>query len=257
MPHAPDKFLLPCLCALLLGLPGCATVAGPPDSRDPWEGFNRSMYTFNTKLDNAVLKPAAKGYRAITPDPVETGVTNFFANLEEIQMLVNNLLQLKPLDALSDTGRLVINTTLGIGGLFDVATPMGLIKHEEDLGQTLGRWGVGNGPYLVLPFFGPSSPRDAFGLVGDYALDPIRQVEDNSTRNGLYVVKTVDTRAQLLAVGDIIDEAAFDPYIYVRDAWLQRRRSLIYDGDPPPSESEEIDIFADDEEESSSGPAVE
>lgn len=257
MPHAPDKILLSCLCALLLGLEGCATVAGPPDPRDPWEGFNRSMYAFNTRLDNAVLKPAAKGYRAITPDPVETGVTNFFSNLEEIQILVNNLLQFKPLAALSDTGRLVINTTLGIGGIFDVATPMGLHKDEEDLGQTLGRWGIPSGPYLVLPFFGPSSPRDAFGLAGDYALDPIREVEDTSTRNSLRVVSIIDIRAQLLAVDDIINEAALDPYTYVRDAWLQRRRSLIYDGDPPPSLSEEIDIFADDEEEAGSGPAEE
>jgi phospholipid-binding lipoprotein MlaA len=246
MPRATNKLLL--LCALLLGLGGCATLEGPPDPRDPWEGFNRGMYAFNTKLDNAVLKPAAKGYRAITPDPVETGVTNFFANLEEIRILVNNLLQFKPLAALSDTGRLVINTTLGIGGVFDVATQMGLRKHEEDLGQTLGRWGVGSGPYLVLPFFGPSSPRDGFGLIGDYALNPIREVEDNSTRNSLYVVDVMDTRAQLLAVDDIIEQAAFDPYTYIRDAWLQRRRSLIHDGNPPPSESEEIDIFGDDAE---------
>jgi phospholipid-binding lipoprotein MlaA len=247
MPRATNKLLL--LCALLLGPGGCATLEGPPDPRDPWEGFNRSMYAFNTKLDNAVLKPAAKGYRAITPDPVETGVTNFFANLEEIRIAVNNLLQFKPLAALSDTGRLVINTTLGIGGVFDVATQMGLRKHEEDLGQTLGRWGVGSGPYLVLPFFGPSSPRDGFGLIGDYALDPIRQVEDNSTRNSLYVVDVMDTRAQLLAVDDIIEQAAFDPYTYIRDAWLQRRRSLIHDGNPPPSESDEIDIFGDDDAE--------
>jgi phospholipid-binding lipoprotein MlaA len=247
MPRATNKLLL--LCALLLGPGGCATLEGPPDPRDPWEGFNRSMYAFNTKLDNAVLKPAAKGYRAITPDPVETGVTNFFANLEEIRIAVNNLLQFKPLAALSDTGRLVINTTLGIGGVFDGATQMGLRKHEEDLGQTLGRWGVGSGPYLVLPFFGPSSPRDGFGLIGDYALDPIRQVEDNSTRNSLYVVDVMDTRAQLLAVDDIIEQAAFDPYTYIRDAWLQRRRSLIHDGNPPPSESDEIDIFGDDDAE--------
>lgn len=255
MTHSRKKRLLTCLWALSLG--GCATVSAPADPRDPWEGFNRSMYSFNTKLDNAVLKPAAKGYRAVTPDPVETGVTNFFANLEEIQVLVNNLLQFKPLAALSDTGRLAVNSTIGIAGLFDVATPLGLDKHEEDLGQTLGRWGMGAGPYLVLPFFGPSSPRDAFGLAGDYALDPIRRVDENSTRNGLYVLETVDTRAQLLAVDDIIEEAAFDPYIYVRDAWLQRRRSLVYDGDPPPEESDEIDIFADDEAEAGGDPAAE
>lgn len=247
MPHSRKRLFLSWLSALFLG--GCTTVSGPPDSQDPWESFNRSMYSFNTKIDRAVLKPAAKGYHAITPDALETGVSNFFANLEEIQILVNDLLQFKPLAALSDTGRLIINTTLGIGGIFDVATPIGLSKHEEDLGQTLGRWGVSSGPYLVLPLFGPSSPRDAFGMIGDNALDPIRQVEDNSTRNSLYVVKIVDTRAQLLKVDNIIDEAALDPYTYIRDAWLQRRRSLVHDGNPPPSESEEIDIFADDEAE--------
>lgn len=245
MPHSQKKFLLLSLWAL--SLTGCATVPGPPDPQDPWEGFNRSMYSFNTTIDKAVLKPVAKGYRAITPDPIETGVTNFFANLEEVQILVNNLLQFKLLAALSDTGRLTVNSTIGIGGLFDVATPLGLNKHNEDLGQTLGRWGMGSGPYLMLPFFGPSSPRDAFGLVGDYALDPIREVEDNSTRNGLYVMERLDTRAQLLAVDDIIDEAAFDPYIYIRDAWIQRRRSLVYDGNPPEA-ADEFDIFADDEE---------
>ncbi len=246
MPHPRKKLLWSCLWALSLG--GCATVEGPRDPQDPWEGFNRSIYSFNTKLDK-VLKPVAKGYRAVTPDPVETGVTNFFSNLGEIKILANNLLQFKPLAALSDTTRLLVNTTLGIGGLFDVATPMGLDKHNEDFGQTLGRWGMGSGPYMVLPLFGPSSPRDGFGRVADYAFDPIREVDDTSTRNSLYALDIIDTRAQLLAVDDIIDQAALDPYIYIRDAWLQRRRSLIYDGNPPPDTgSEEIDIFADDEE---------
>jgi phospholipid-binding lipoprotein MlaA len=245
MPHPGKKILLLCLWTLIPG--GCATVSGPTDPQDPWESFNRSMYSFNTRLDNTVLKPVAKGYRAITPDPVETGVTNFFSNLEEVRNLVSNLLQFKPLAALSDTGRLAVNTTIGIGGLFDVATPLGLSKHNEDTGQTLGRWGMGPGPYLVLPFFGPSSPRDAFGLAADYTLDPLREVEDTSTRYGLYVIEIIDIRAQLLAVDDIIDEAALDPYIYIRDAWLQRRRSLVYDGEPPPDTSEEIDIFSDDE----------
>jgi phospholipid-binding lipoprotein MlaA len=234
----------------LLGHGGCATVSGPADPRDPWEGFNRGMYTFNNKLDNALLKPVAKGYRAITPNPVETGVTNFFANLGDIRILLNNLLQFKPLAALSDTCRLAINSTLGIGGLFDVATPLGLQKHDEDFGQTLGRWGIGSGPYLVLPFFGPSSPRDSFGQIVDYTAGPIHEVEDDSARYGLYALKAVNKRAQLLVVTDIIDEAALDPYIYTRDAWLQRRRSLVHDGDPPRDESaDEIDIFADDEDE--------
>ncbi|HEX5056070.1 MAG TPA: VacJ family lipoprotein [Gammaproteobacteria bacterium] len=247
MTHSRKKLLLSCLWALSLG--GCAAVQGPPDPQDPWERFNRSMYSFNDKLDRAILKPTAKGYHAITPDVVETGVTNFFANLEDIPTLLNNLLQFKLLDALSDAGRLIINSTIGIGGIFDVATPIGLEKHDEDFGQTLGRWGVGSGPYLVLPLFGPSSPRDAFGLTGEYAVAPIRQIEDTSTRNSLYVMQIIDIRARLLPLDGVIDEAALDPYIYIREAWMQRRRSLVYDGNPPPEESDEIDIFSDDEEE--------
>lgn len=254
MIHSRKKLLLSCLWALSLA--GCAAVSGPTDPQDPWESFNRGVYSFNDKLDRAVLKPTAKGYRAITPDAVETGVTNFFANLEEIPTLLNNLLQFKWLAALSDTGRLAVNTTVGIGGIFDVATPLGLDKHDEDFGQTLGRWGVNPGPYLVLPLFGPSSPRDIFGLVGDYSVGMIRQVEDTSTRNSLYVVEIIDTRARLLSLDEVIDEAAMDPYIYIRDAWLQRRRSLVHDGDPPPGESDEIDIFADDEEEPGNNPAA-
>jgi phospholipid-binding lipoprotein MlaA len=246
MAHPRKKFLLSCLWALSLG--GCVAVQGPPDPHDPWESFNRGVYSLNDKLDRAILKPTAKGYRAITPDAVETGVTNFFSNLEDIPIFLNELLQFKLLDALSDTGRLVVNTTLGIGGIFDVATPIGLDKHNEDFGQTLGRWGIGTGPYLVLPLFGPSSPRDAFGLTGEYAVGPIRQVEDTSTRNSLYVIEIIDTRAQLLSLDKVIDEAALDPYIYIRDAWIQRRRSLVYDGNPPPDESDDIDIFSDDDE---------
>jgi phospholipid-binding lipoprotein MlaA len=253
MIHCRKKLLLSCLLAL--SLCGCAAVEGPRDPQDPWESLNRSVYSFNNKLDKAVLKPVAKGYRAVTPDAVETGVTNFFANLEEITILLNDLLQLKLLPALSDTGRLAINTTLGIGGLFDVATPLGLDKHDEDFGQTLGRWGVGSGPYLVLPLFGPSSPRDIFGVAGDYTVVPIRRVDDTSTRNSLYVIEIIDTRAQLLAVDDIIDQAAFDPYIYIRDAWIQRRRSLVYDGNPPTStDADEFDIFGDDEAEPAPAP---
>lgn len=237
----------PLLGVLLATLAGCATLDGPTEPHDPWEGFNRSMHTFNDKLDRAVLRPVARGYRAVTPDAAERGISNFFSNLGEVKTLVNDLLQLKPLKALSSTGRLLINSTIGIGGLFDVATPMGLEKHQEDFGQTLGRWGVGTGPYLVLPFFGPSTVRDGSGLPVDAQLYPVREVDDREARYGLYALDVVSGRAELLEAGDILDEAAYDRYVYMREFYLQRRRNLVHDGQPPPEElDEEIDIFSDD-----------
>jgi phospholipid-binding lipoprotein MlaA len=239
------------LLTLLVLLPGCATLKGPPDPHDPWERFNRTMYSFNDAMDRAVLKPVAKGYRFITPNFIEKGVSNFFSNLGEVQIIANDLLQFKLLQALADTGRLLINSTIGIGGLFDVATPMGLKKNNEDFGQTLGKWAIGSGPYLVLPFFGPSSPRDSTGLVVDYRyFDPIREVDNIKTRRALYVLDAINLRAQLLEAGVILDQAAYDPYIFMREAYIQRRRNLIYDGNPPAvpieGEDDEFDIFADD-----------
>lgn len=235
------------ICAVLAVTTGCATLEGPPDPHDPWESFNRSIYRFNDSLDRAVLRPVAQGYRYVTPDPVETGVGNFFSNLGEIRNLINNLLQFKPAGALSSTGRLLINSTIGIAGIFDVATPIGLSPNDEDFGQTLGRWGLDTGPYLVLPFLGSSSVRDGFGRIPDYYLNPIREVEENRTRTGLYVVDVVSTRARLLEAGEILDEAAMDPYIFVREAYLQRRKNKVYDGNPPmETPDEEIDIFSDD-----------
>lgn len=241
--------LIPALSFCLVAVSGCATLDGPTDAHDPWERFNRGMYTFNDKVDRAVLKPVAKGYRAITPNAVEKGISNFFGNLGEIRVIANDILQLKLVRALSDTSRFVVNSTIGIAGLFDVATHMGLDKHDEDFGQTLGRWGAGTGPYLVLPFFGPSSVRDGIGLVGDYQIDPIGEVDDRDKRNALYAVSIIDNRAQLLEAGEILDEAAFDPYIFLREAYFQRRRNQVYDGAPPVLETEdneEIDIFSDD-----------
>jgi phospholipid-binding lipoprotein MlaA len=241
-----STFLRPLAAGCILLLTGCATLDGPPDPNDPWERFNRSMYSFNTTVDKAVLKPTAKAYRAITPDPVETGVINFFSNLDDVRIMVNNLLQFKLLNSLSDGGRLLINSTLGLGGLFDVATHIGLQKHEEDFGQTLGYWGLDSGPYLVLPFFGPSTVRDGAGLPADMALNPVREVDDEATRNGLYILDAVSTRADLLRASTILEEAAYDEYSYLRDAFLQRRRSQVHDGNPPAeSTDEEIDIFAE------------
>jgi phospholipid-binding lipoprotein MlaA len=233
--------------AAVLWLSGCASVNGPPDPQDPWERFNRAMYNFNDKFDRVLLKPVAKGYRFITPDPAEKGVGNFFSNLDDAVVVVNDVLQFKPLQALSDTGRFLVNSTLGIAGLFDVATPIGLKKHDEDFGQTLGRWGIGQGPYLVLPFFGSSSVRDGAGLAADLSMYPLNRVDDREARAGLYVLNTVSIRAGLLEAGNIVDEAAYDPYIFLRELYLQRRQSLVYDGSPPAeTDNEEIDIFSDE-----------
>jgi len=212
----------------LLG--GCASAGDP---RDPLEGFNRVMYAFNEGLDTVLIKPAARGYDAVLPAPVRTGVTNFFGNIADLFIGVNNLLQGKPAEAAGDIGRVVINSTVGILGLFDVASAAGLEKHEEDFGQTFGRWGVGNGAYLVVPVFGPRTLRDTAGLVLDVTADPVANIGDVSTRNALTALRLVDTRADLLPADKVIEEAALDKYAYVRDGYLQRRRNLIHDGNPP------------------------
>ena len=219
------------LAAAVGVLGGCATSGNP---KDPLEGVNRAVFAFNEGLDKVVIKPVAQGYEAAVPLPARTGVSNFFSNVGDLFIAVNNLLQGKPGDAVSDIGRLVVNSTVGILGFFDVASELGLEKHEEDFGQTLGRWGVGDGPYVVLPFFGPRTLRDTAGLVVDGYADPVYYaIEDVPTRNILYATRIVSTRAQLLPADKVIEEAALDKYTYIRDAYLQRRRSLIYDGNPP------------------------
>ena len=232
--------------ALLLGLlsvtlfAGCASTNNP---RDPLEPLNRAVYHFNDGLDKAIMKPVATVYREVLPDVVRTGVTNFFNNLYDILTALNNLLQGKIADAVSDVGRLAVNTTVGVAGLIDVATEIGLERHKEDFGQTLGRWGIGDGPYLQIPFLGPSSVRDAIGAFGDYKVDPIRWIwrDHVAARNSLWGLYFVNLRASLLDSTKILDEAALDPYEFQRDAYLQRRRNLIYDGNPP-SQKEEEDL---------------
>ncbi|MDI6751046.1 MAG: VacJ family lipoprotein [Rhodocyclaceae bacterium] len=211
-------------------LTGCATSGNP---KDPIEGFNRAMFAFNDGLDTVLIKPVAKGYDAVLPAPVRTGVTNFFGNIADLFIGVNNLLQGKPDQALSDFGRVVINSTIGILGLFDVATEAGLEKHEEDFGQTFGRWGVGDGAYVVIPFFGPRTVRDTVGLVLDVKADPVANLSDVATRNSLLALRVIDNRADLLPADKVIEEAALDKYSYIRDGYLQRRRNLIHDGNPP------------------------
>lgn len=215
---------------LSFSLLGCATNG---DRRDPLEPINRGIYKFNDAVDKAVIKPVATGYKEVVPGPVRTAVGNFFSNLDDVLVLLNDLLQFKLEQAASDFSRLVWNTTLGIAGLIDVGSKMDLPKRNEDFGQTLGYWGVGNGPYLVLPFLGPSTLRDTVGLVVDSHFDPLWQHDPISERNTAYGLHTIDTRARLLDAEKVLEEAAIDRYIFLRDAYLQRRRGLVYDGNPP------------------------
>lgn len=215
---------------LSLSLLGCATNG---DRRDPLEPINRGIYKFNDAVDKAVIKPVATGYKEVVPGPVRTAVGNFFSNLDDVLVLLNDLLQFKLEQAASDFSRLAWNSTLGIAGLIDVGSKMDLPKRNEDFGQTLGYWGVGNGPYLVLPFLGPSTLRDTVGLVVDSRFDPLWQHDPISERNTAYGLHTIDTRARLLDAEKVLEEAAIDRYIFLRDAYLQRRRGLVYDGNPP------------------------
>jgi phospholipid-binding lipoprotein MlaA len=215
-----------------LGLAGCAT--GPDrDPRDPLEPLNRAVYSFNDMIDRIALEPLAQGYQAITPAPVDKGVTNFFNNLSDLRSAANNLLQFKIGRAFSDVGRFAVNSTVGVLGLMDVASNMDLPRYNEDFGQTLGVWGFGSGPYIVLPFFGPSSGRDSVGVVVDWFTDPLMLVEDDATRWGLRGLKLIDTRADLLNASRVLNQAALDPYAFVRDAFLQQRQSAVHDGNPP------------------------
>lgn len=212
----------------LLG--GCASSG---NARDPVEGFNRAMFAFNDGIDKAIIKPVAQGYEAALPSPLRTGVTNFFGNIDDLFIAVNNLLQGKVPEALSDVGRVLINSTVGLLGVIDIASDAGLEKHDEDFGQTFGRWGVGDGAYLVLPLFGPHTVRDTFGLILDVKADPVAQLNDVSSRNTLAATRGISDRARLLSADKIVEEAALDRYSYIRDAYLQRRRNKIFDGNPP------------------------
>ncbi|SEB22285.1 MlaA family lipoprotein [Paraburkholderia sartisoli] len=210
-------------------LTGCATVQ-TPTKEDPLEGLNRTIFTFNDKVDQYALKPVAQGYVYITPQPVRDSVTNFFSNIGDVYTAANNLLQLKITDGVEDIMRIVINTIFGVGGLFDVATLAKLPKHNQDLGLTMGHYGVPPGPYLVLPLFGPSTVRDAVGTVGNYYVNPLSYIHPDGLSWALYGLNIVSTRANLLGASDVLDNAALDKYSFVRNAYLQRRRYLISDG---------------------------
>ena len=217
------------------------TSTQPLNPKDPWEGFNRKMFGFNESLDRNILRPVAKVYRENTPKPIQTGVSNFFGNLRDLWSGVNSALQAKPVHALENVGRFLVNTTIGIYGLFDVATHIGLERHSEDFGQTLGRWGVPTGPYLVLPLFGPSTVRDAGGLIPDSWANLINQVDDSTLRDVLWFGNLLDRRAQLLPLTDQVDRIALDKYSFTRDAYLQKRLNDVYDGDPPQFEDKSED----------------
>ncbi len=208
---------------------------------DPFERVNRAVFSFNETADEYVIKPVAEAYRFVLPEFVRTGVTNFFSNINDVLIAANNLLQGKPSNAASDIGRFLVNSTIGILGLFDVATDMGLDKNREDFGQTLGVWGVADGPYMVLPFFGASNARDTVGLVVDIETDFMLNTNklDSDEKLAVNGLRVVNRRADLLDAGQLLEDAAFDKYSFVRDGYIQRRRSQIYDGEPPPPSPEE------------------
>lgn len=220
------------LAALAAMSTGCAT--GPnANPKDPLEPMNRSISRFNDALDENVLKPAATTYKDATPELLQKGVRNVFNNLSDIWSTVNNGLQLKGRDTAESLMRSVVNTVFGIYGIFDVATEIGLERHPEDFGQTLGAWGVPNGPYVVLPLLGPSTLRDTAGMPVDTSADYVRNLDHIPTRNSTMAVRVVAKRSDLLGASDLLSEAAIDKYSFTRDAYLQYRRNQIYDGNPP------------------------
>lgn len=228
------RLLLLFLSALTLA--GCATTNGDP--RDPWEGLNRKTFAFNDALDKAVMKPLAQGYQKVTPAFAQEGVNNFYGNLEDVGTSLNNLLQGKVQAGATDAARFVVNTVFGVLGLWDIATPLGLEKHDEDFGQTLGWWGVPSGPYFVIPLLGPSSARDAPARVVDPSYYYNEWLPDR-VYWGWWGLDKVRSRANLFKAEGLLEQAALDRYTFIRDAWLQRRRNQVYDGRPPKLKEDE------------------
>lgn len=223
---------------LCLTLTGCAT--GPhANPVDPLEPYNRVMHDINDSLDRTLLKPVATVYHDATPELVRRGVGNFFANLKDAWSFVNHVLQLKPEGAAGSLMRVGVNTLFGLGGILDVASEMRIERRTEDFGQTLGHWGVGPGPYIVLPVLGPSTLRDTVALSVDTQGDAVALQEDIALRNTGWVLRAVDDRARLLLASDVVEGAALDKYTFIRDAYLQRRRNLVFDGNPPDDPPEE------------------
>lgn len=252
MRHPPRSALKGVAVAVLAaGLAGCASTPGDP--RDPLEPMNRKIFAFNEAVDRAVLKPVATTYRDVVPRPVRTGVSNFFSNIGDAWSAINAFLQFKAEAGLRNTMRVAVNTVLGLGGLLDIATEAGLDPHPEDFGQTLGHWGIGAGPYLVLPFLGPSTLRDTAALPVDLKATAYPFRHDTQTLYGLAGLRVVDLRHRALGVTDMIDDAALDSYLFVRDGFLQRRRNQVYDGNPPDEGGDEDDYYYDEEEDDQAG----
>ncbi len=216
-------------------LSGCASFRAAAPG-DPLEPINRGIFSFNNTFDHYVFKPIAKGYDAVVPGPVKVGVSNVFQNAADVQSLVNDALQLKGQKFSDDLGRVMLNTTIGLGGLFDLATPMGIERGNEDFGQTLGYWGLGSGPYLVIPFLGPSSARDAVGRFADGQYDPVSMVSSVPVRNSLMGTRVVDARVAVFPAEALMNQAAIDRYTFLRSAYSQRRQSLVLDGKRPKEE---------------------
>jgi phospholipid-binding lipoprotein MlaA len=228
------------LCCLTLA--GCATMKSAPSPADPWERVNRTTYAFNDGLDRAVLKPVAKGYRQFVPQFARTGIRNFLSNLAYPTTIANDLLQLKFMDAVSDTTRLVINSTFGLGGLLDPATKANLPRNDEDFGQTLGRWGVPSGPYVMLPFLGPSTLRDAPSLYADYLTDGRHLIANNNLGFAFAGLSIVDRRARLIPAEEAI-ATVYDPYALIRNAYLDRREYRVRDGKARDTAAEDLSLF--------------
>jgi phospholipid-binding lipoprotein MlaA len=226
------------LLALVLLLQGCATVA-QSDPRDPLESFNRGVFTFNDGLDNAVLKPVATAYRDVLPTWLRKGVSNFFNNLQDIWSAVNTGLQGRGLEMGDNIGRVMVNSTVGMLGVVDVASDLNIERHTADFGLTLGRWGVAPGPYLVVPLLGPMTLREVAALPVDRKGSVVNNVSEEGTRTGLTVLSVVDTRAAYLRFGVVVDDGVLDKYTFTRDAYLQRQRNAQYDGNPPEEPSAE------------------
>ena len=234
------------LPVLLILATGCASTS--PEQRvesDPWEPLNRSMFAINRTIDNVTTKPLAKGYSKVMPGPVKKGVTNFYRNLSTPLSAANNFLQGKPQQGLSEVGRFLFNSTVGIGGLFDVATAGGIGDYREDFGQTAAVWGVPDGPYVMLPMLGPSTLRDALLMPLTIAVDPLVNYDNTSVRDKLQVLRIIDLRSRLLVADKFLEDSK-DPYVTTRESYLQNREYEIYDG-APPEDDDYFDEFFDEE----------
>lgn len=236
---------------LALLVSGCTShPAAPKEERsaaDPWEPMNRQIHGFNTGLDKVTLKPIAKGYQIIIPQFIRTGIGNFSSNLRTPLNIITSFLQGKGKFGFSETGRFLVNSTIGIGGLFDPATKMGLEKHNEDFGQTFATWGIPDGPYVVLPLLGPRTLRDAFAVPLNFLADPLFWYENTSVRDKIYILRLIDVRQRLFAAETLL-KGSQDRYLSIREAYLQNRLFLIYDGDPPVDEDFYEDFDEDEEE---------